>query len=202
MQEIGVWKFVLPEIDFDKVSWSKLKRVPLVAGWWLDRYYGWKFKTWLVYLIVIFAQLDPENKEKVLQYYPIDRTAKKAIIDSATIPQLAVSISADRLMLPSDYDRILAELANENKLYLLLCIKDESAWDRVNQYLDLKDRVRIEINGQDLRELGLKPGPAYKLILDRLYKYKLDEKLTTRREEIDMVKQWLEEGSIPNAVFI
>jgi hypothetical protein len=50
--------------------------------------------------------------------------------------------------------------------------------------------------------LGLKPGPAYKEILTRLYNYKLDEIVTTRSQEIDMVKQWLEEGSISDAVYI
>lgn len=202
MQDIGVWKYVLPEIDFDKVSWQQLKRVPLVTGWWQERYYGWKFKTWLVYLIIIFAQLEAEKKDKLLQHYPIDRIAKQAIIDAELIPSRAVSISNNQQLLPSDLDRMLAELANENKLYLLLCIKDEITWDRVSIYLDLKDRVKIEINGNYLRELGLKPGPAYKIILERLYAYKLDEKIKTRQDEINMVKQWLEEGSIPDAVYI
>ncbi len=202
MQEIGVWKYVLPEINFEKVSWSKFKRVPLVTGWWLDRYYGWRFRTWLIYLLILFAQVNAESREEILQNYPIDRTAKKAIIDAAAIPQLAARISENRLLVPSDFDRMLSGLDNENKLYLLLCIKDEGAWDRINQYLDQKERVTIAINGQDLRDLGLKPGPAFKLILERLYEYKLDAKLMSRQEEIEMVKQWLEEGSIPNAIHI
>lgn len=202
MHDIGVWQYVLPEIDFNQISWDKLKRVPLVTGWWQDRYYGWKFKTWLVYLIIIFAQLDAEKKDAVLQNYPIDRVAKRAIIDAETIPSLAASISSDQQLSPSDLDRMLAELENENKLYLLLCIKDEVTWDRLSKYLDLKDRVKIEINGNYLRQMGLKPSPAFKTILDRLYAYKLDEIIKTRQDEIDKVKQWLEEGSIPDAIYL
>ena len=202
MKDTGVWKYILPEIDFDKVRWGRMKRVPMVTGWWQDRYYGWKYQTWLLYLIIILAQFEADKKEKVLQNYPIEKTAKQAIMGSGSIPSLAEEISNNWNLVPSDLDRMLADTANENKLYLLLCIKDELAWDRVNRYLDLKEKTRVEINGHDLRQLGLKPGPAYKEIMERLYSYKLDEIIKTRSQEINFVKQWLEEGSIPNAIYI
>jgi len=202
MRDIGVWKYILPEINFDKIRWGRMKRVPMVTGWWQDRYYGWKFQTWLLYLIVILAQFEEDKKEKVLQNYPIEKTAKRAIIESDSIPSLAAEISSNWNLAPSDLDRMLAETANENKLYLLLCIKDELVWDRVSRYLDLKEKTRVEISGHDLRQMGLKPGPAYKEILERLYSYKLDEIVKTRPQEIDMVKRWLEEGSIPDAIYL
>lgn len=200
IRDIGVWKYILPEINVENLSWNKLKRVPLVTGWWQERYYGQRFKTWLLYIIVIFAQLSPEQCETLLQRYPLDRLAKRAIIDSTTVPQLAVEISNNPKLCPSDMDKMLSALVNENRIYLLLCIKDESSWDRVSRYLDLKDKVKVEINGNSLRELGLKPGPAFKHILAQLYDLKLNEKIKTRQDEIDMVKQWIEEGSIPDAV--
>lgn len=202
MHDIGVWKYVLPEIDFDQVNWSKLKRIPSVSGWWQERNYARKYQTWLLYLIVIFAQLNTEQRSKALEHYPIDRDANRAIMDAELIPALADTICQNPLLAPSQLDKMLNGLSNENMLYLLLCVKQESTWDRVDLYLDLKDRTKVAIKGSDLRELGLKPGPIYRLILERLYEYKLDEKITTRQQEIDTVKQWLNERSIPDANYI
>jgi tRNA nucleotidyltransferase (CCA-adding enzyme) len=200
IRDIGVWKYILPEIEVNSISWNKLKRLPLVTGWWNERYYGQKFKVWILYFIIIFAQLHPDQSELVLQRYPLDRSAKRTILDSSSVPQLAAKISNNRELCPSDLDKMISALTNENRLYLLLCIKDEGAWDRVSRYLDLKEKVRVEINGNNLRELGLKPGPAYKQILAQVYDLKLDEKIKTQQDEIKVVKQWIEEGRIPDAV--
>lgn len=202
IRDTGVWKYILPEIKAESLNWNTLKRVPLVTGWWEERYYSNKFKAWILYFIIFFAQLSSEQSEVVLQRYPLDRLAKRIIIDSSFVPQLASRISNSPEICPSDLDELISSIANENLLYLLLCIKDESSWDRVVNYLDLKEWVYVEIDGHDLKELGLKPGPVFKDILDELYDLKLNEKIKSKAEEINTVKQWIEEGRFPHAILL
>lgn len=198
IRDTGIWKYILPEINVESLSWNTLKRVPMVTGWWAERYYSTKFKSWLLYFIIFFAQLSSEQSEAALQRYPLDRAAKRTIVDSSYVPQLASRISSSPELFPSDLDKIISTMTTENLLYLLLCIKDESSWDRVVKYLDLKERITLQINGHDLKKLGIKPGPAYKDIMDAVYDMKLDEKIFTKEEEINTVKQWIDEGRIPN----
>lgn len=202
IRDTGIWKYILPEIETESLNWNTLKRVPMVTGWWEDRYYSNKFKAWILYFIIFFAQLSSEQSEAALQRYPLDRSAKRTIIDSSFVPQLASRISNSPELSPSEMDKMVSSMDNENLLYLLLCIKDENSWDRVVRYLDLKERVQLEINGHELKKLGLKPGPAFKDILDELYNLKLDEKINSKAEEIKTVQQWLEEGRTPNAVLL
>ncbi|CFX94292.1 Aldolase-type TIM barrel [Syntrophomonas zehnderi OL-4] len=198
----GVWKYLLPEIDVDDVSWKTIKRVPVVMGWWEEQYYSRKIKPWLIYIVVFFAQLSFEQVEAEMQRYPFDRYAKGCIMDSLGIPALAEDISRRSYLSPSDLDKMIASVTNENLIYLLLCIKDEEAWDRVARYLDLKDKIELEVNGYDLLELGLKPGPIFKEILDELYYLKLDEKIHNYEDEVNTLKQWIEEGRFTHAVRI
>jgi len=89
---------------------------------------------------------------------------------------------------------MLQGLDVENMIYLLLLMKSEDAWERTVHFYDLKAEAKLEINGHELRNLGLKPGPIYKAILGRLYEAKLDGKIKNRDDEIRMVRQWIEEG--------
>jgi tRNA nucleotidyltransferase (CCA-adding enzyme) len=83
---------------------------------------------------------------------------------------------------------------------LLLCIKNENDWERIVKYLDLKEKTRVEINGYDLIKMGMKSGPDFKAVLDELYRLKLDQQIKNRDDEINMVRQWIEEGRICRAM--
>lgn len=200
IRQTGVWRYLLPEIDVDNVSWKTIKRIPVVIGWWEEQYYSRKFKPWLIYIGVFFAQLSLEQVETEMQRYPFDRYAKGCIMESFGIPALAEDIDRRSNLSPSDLDKMLANMTNENLIYLLLCLKDEEAWDRVVRYLELKDMIKLEANGHDLIGLGLKPGPIFKEILDELYDLKLDEKIHTYEEEINTLKHWINEGRFTHAV--
>ncbi len=190
----GVWQYVLPEVNVETISWNTLKRVPMVIGWWEDRYYSHKFKAWLVYIVIFFANLSPDQIEEELQRYPLDRYAKGCIMDSMNVPALAEEIRIKADMRPSELNKLISRVANETLIYLLLCIKDEDSWNRVVKYLDLKERIELESNGHDLKKLGFKPGPAFKIMLDELYDLKLDEQVISYQDEINMLRKWMEEG--------
>ncbi len=202
IRETGVWKYILPEIDVEMISWNKLKRLPAVIGWWEEREYSHKFKAWLIYIEIFFAQLSTAQIEEEFQRYPLDHYAQACLMDSNKVPQIAEVISREEEILPSEIDQMIGALANENLIYLLLCIKDETSWDRLVKYLDLKGRIKVEANGDDIKKLGLKPGPVFKTMLDELYAQKLDQKIKTYADEIELLKQWIEEGRFSDAVRI
>jgi len=202
IRETGVWKYILPEIDVEMISWNKLKRLPAVIGWWEERDYSHKFKAWLIYIEIFFAQLNVPQIQEEFQRYPLDHYAQACLMDSNKIPYIAELISREEVTLPSEIDQLIGTLANENLIYLLLCIKDETSWDRLVRYLDLKGRIKVEANGDDIKKLGLKPGPVFKTMLDELYAQKLDRKIETYADEIELLKQWIEEGRFSDAVRI
>ncbi len=200
MTDTGVWKYILPEVKLEKLTKVPFKRIPIVIGWWENRYYGPKIQAWLVYLQAIFSKLTEPQLADVLGRYPLDRYAQRSIEDSAYVPLLAQRISNDPHLRPSQLYKMLSHLGPENMLYLLLHIRQENVWDRVVQYCDLKEKVKVEINGHDLKKLGLKAGPNFKSILAELYLLKLDGVINNRKDELDTVRQWMAEGRFSNAV--
>jgi tRNA nucleotidyltransferase/poly(A) polymerase len=57
----------------------------------------------------------------------------------------------------------------------------------------LKD-VQVALTGDDLIEMGIAPGPRIKEILEMLHQAKLNRKITTRNDEEELVRIWLEEN--------
>jgi tRNA nucleotidyltransferase/poly(A) polymerase len=194
MTDTGVWKYILPEVRLEELTKLPFKRIPIVIGWWENRYYGPKIQAWLVYMLVIFSKLTESELADVLGRYPLDRYAQHSIEDSAYVPLMAQRITNDPAMRPSQLYKMLNHLGTENMLYLLLHIRQESTWDLIVKYCDLKERIKVEINGHDLKNLGLKAGPNFKLILEELYLLKLDGAVNNRKDEMDTVRQWIAEG--------
>jgi len=193
MKETGVWQFILPEVKLDTLKKIPLQRIPLVIGWWNNRY-GRVVRAWLVYLLVIFSGLSKNQLIDVTNRFPFDKYAQRCVEDSIQIPVLAREIYTDVTLLPSQLHRMLSNLSNENLIYLLLIIRDENAWERIANYLDAVEQAKVEISGHDLKKLGIKPGPQFKDITNDLYDLKLDGVNRTREDEINTVLVWLKEG--------
>ena len=194
MKEIGLWKYILPEVKLEHLNRVTLKRISIVVAWLEERYYPVNVKSWLVYILVLLARLSDDEVEGVLVRYPFDNYAIRAIRESRQVPATAELLTQNDRLAPHRVDKILGEWTRENIVYLLLLVRDEAAWDNLVHYLDRKERVQIEINGNDLKEMSIKEGPVYRMIFDRLYQLKLDGLILNREDELVQVKRWMEEG--------
>jgi len=196
MNNIGVWEYVLPEVDFSAIDITMLKRVPIISGWWKEKYCMIDIKTWMVYLLVLISQLNQEKREDLCIRYHWENYVQKSIKEATQIKELIKKLMLKPYIRPSELDAIMGSWNKETVIYMLLSIHDEKAWDNIIKYLDRKEKTEVEINGHDLQNLGLKPGPVFRFILDELYKLKLNDKIKTRDEELATVREWLQEGKI------
>ena len=57
------------------------------------------------------------------------------------------------------------------------------------RYLDNLSKVKLNINGKDLINMGLKEGREFKIIFEEVLKIKLDNPKITRNEEIEIAKK-------------
>ncbi len=194
MREIGVWKYILPEVKLEHLNRVTLRRISIMVTWLEERYYPVNVKSWLVYIVVLLARLSEDEVESVLERYPFDNYAIQAIKESRRVPLIAEHLTEKNNLVAHEIDHLIGEWSKENLVYLLLLVREEKAWDNLVYYLDLKERVRVEINGNDLKELGIKEGPIYRQIFDELYRLKLDEVIYNSEDEIQQVKKWMEEG--------
>ncbi len=193
MKEIGVWAYIFPEIDMNSLDWTELRRVPVINAWWHERYQMTKIKQWLIYLMLMVSKLDKEKALGAVQRFFTSREVAKSVEESFLAPELAEYFFQHQDLTASVIDEKIGNWSREGIIYLLRCIKDENTWKTLVSYLDIKNEVKLSISGQDLKRLGIKPGPIYSSLLAELYKMKLDGKIESREEELNMLAKMLEE---------
>jgi tRNA nucleotidyltransferase (CCA-adding enzyme) len=77
----------------------------------------------------------------------------------------------------------------EQILLMMAKARKEPAKKFISLYLTHLRDVRIELSGDDLKSMGIPPGPRYKRILADLLDARLDGAITSREDEIRFVKQ-------------
>ncbi|MEQ8175732.1 MAG: CBS domain-containing protein [Syntrophomonadaceae bacterium] len=193
MCEIGVWKYILPEVDLRDVDLTTMRRVSIISVWWQERYLKGALKPWIVYIMVIIAHLSNEAMSSLVERFRLSGYAQECIMDSRRVSQVLDRLE-DPDARPSSLDEVLDGWHPESIVFLLLSIRSEEIWDRLVAYLDAKERVKVALSGHDLKKAGVKPGPQYSYILKELYKLRLDGVINNREGEINMLNKWLEEG--------
>jgi len=83
----------------------------------------------------------------------------------------------------SEVYELLQNHPEEFLLFLAALPQDEETRNRILNYLKSWRFVRPLVNGEDLKAMGLKPGPAFKEILSRLKYEIIDGELPDDREE-------------------
>jgi tRNA nucleotidyltransferase (CCA-adding enzyme) len=68
------------------------------------------------------------------------------------------------------------------------------AQERIQMYATQWRAVRPHLSGDALRRMGLKPGPCFRVILERLRDARLDMQVTDEDGELELVAHWLDEG--------
>jgi len=62
---------------------------------------------------------------------------------------------------------------------------------RLELYLDDLRYVKLSLDGEDLKQMGVAPGPRLGRMLKALIEAKLDNRVSTKEEEEALVRQWL-----------
>jgi tRNA nucleotidyltransferase (CCA-adding enzyme) len=62
---------------------------------------------------------------------------------------------------------------------------------RLKLFLGKLRYIKPALTGDDLREMGIRPGPRMKEILHRLLTARLDGKVRTKKGEVEMVREWV-----------
>ena len=85
----------------------------------------------------------------------------------------------------------LSGLKIELALYMMASTKHENVKRSISNYFTKLRHVDILIKGQDLIEMGLKPGPVFREILQAVRDAKINGQLKTRSDEFAFVKDYV-----------
>jgi len=109
------------------------------------------------------------------------------VMELKELPRLQEKLNQKQLR-ASRLRQLLDPASGELRL-LVWAIGGGRVRKRVDRYLTRLASVRPVLTGQDLKRLGFPPGPTYRRILDLLLEGRLEGRLRSRDDEINLVQQ-------------
>ena len=89
----------------------------------------------------------------------------------------------------SDLYHLLKGFKTELILYMMAVTDMKPVKKAISRYYNHLRNIAPAVGGKDLIDMGLRPGPLFSKILDKLLDAKINKQVETRTDEIEFVKQ-------------
>ncbi len=191
MQQLHEFRFIHPKL---KLGANEKRTIRKVSGYinWYQTVSNEPIKKWLVYFICLLDKLDKKEIKKVTSNLVLSN-ADTEIIEwyNLNTKKISNNFTKKKTPRPSEIYKVLRGSSSEALLALMAKIGSRPAVAYIKNFICNYRDVKLKINGNDIKKLGLEPSPDYGGILDKLLCLKLDKGLNTRIEELSELSRLL-----------
>ena len=185
---------LLRVLHADLALTAKLSRLLSDLGkalsWWATQFPRRPFDRALVYFIGLMDELSASATDAVVERLalPGDQANRIRLAKKHVEPALRFLVR-HRSSKPSDTYRALAGLPDEGLVLLVAKARSKALARLVSAHVTTHQHVTPSLHGGDLKALGLRLGPIYKKILDRLLEARLNGEVKTKADERELVRK-------------
>jgi len=193
MAEFDLLRFLHADLALTSHLAGLLVDLGKSVAWWTKRFPRRPLDRALVCFMGLLDGLSASATDSVAKRLalPGEQANKLRLAKKHVAPALR-SLARHRSPKPSETYRALANLPNEGLVLLIAKARSTGIAHLVSAYVATQQHVTPSLNGTDLKALGLKPGPIYKKILDRLLEARLNGEVKTKADERKLVKKLAE----------
>jgi len=174
MREVGLLRFVSPDVDASDETMRLFGGIRRALD--LLRKLGIKdvMDLPLVYFAAMICHFHLDAIRAICREFSLSREEERILMDSKEI--LDVEVGRSR----SEIYRAFEGRSPESLLFLLAKTGDERVKSSVVEYLKELRHIEPIVSGDDLKKMGLKPGPVFGEILREAFDAQLDGELKSR----------------------
>jgi tRNA nucleotidyltransferase (CCA-adding enzyme) len=184
-------RFLHPRLQYTNKGERIVAVLPRALAWWKKQCPDHVVERPLVYLMALLSSTGPAVLRSVPQRLQLSSLQSKTVEWAGRKTDRVVQgLEHSKDMRPAQVYRLLADLPDDALVLLVakgLAMRKGGGVYRLTRRLSrfLKhDRLATTIlRGEDLKRLGLEPGPQFKTILDRLLDARLNGRVRTESDE-------------------
>ena len=143
-----------------------------------------------LYLALLAYPLTNEETEHLISCLRLPKSLAQTLRDSNSLKAKIQSL-ADPRLIPSSIYRLLHGYCPPAIMANSFASDSAVARQHIQLFLDKLRYVKSALTGNDLKRMGIAPGPRIKEILNLLHEARLDGKVTSKRGEEKLVEGWL-----------
>ncbi|MEW5807486.1 MAG: CBS domain-containing protein [Acidobacteriota bacterium] len=195
MDSFHLLDFISREIKLTKSLIAFLERIEEVLSWYRLLYRGEKPENWLIYLMALADSIDEEGRIKIAQRLSLNSKHREVLVGyKERIHQLMLSIRKKESIRTSDIFSSVRNLPLEIILFVIARTERIELKKSLTKFLLHFRNLDLEIDGNDLKALGLLPGPEYSRIFNLVLLAKVDGKVKSRRDELALAKHLIKKS--------
>jgi tRNA nucleotidyltransferase (CCA-adding enzyme) len=190
LARLKLLRFLHPRLRYTKRAQRIIAVLPRALAWWKKQCSGHPVDQPLLYLMALLSDAGPSIIRSVSHRLQMSSVQMKTVEWAGRLTDhAAYRMLQGKDLRPSQVYRLLAGISNEGVLLVLaktMAMKQGKAPNNIKQSLSgfvLCDaEMKPWLTGRDLASMGLRPGPRYTQILNRLRDARLDGTVRTADE--------------------
>jgi tRNA nucleotidyltransferase (CCA-adding enzyme) len=196
MDKLGILSGIIPELSLEQNLINKFLQIEKTMKEWNMKFPEEEINKGILYIYYLLknTKLDIKSITKKIE---LKNKHIQKIKDIFEKKDKITYLLNERNIMPSNIYYYLSSINNELMFITLLEEnKNKLIKNRINNYLKFYKNASIDISGNDLKKLGMKPSPIYAKILKLVLYLKLNGLLKNRDDELLFVKKLKEKGII------
>jgi tRNA nucleotidyltransferase (CCA-adding enzyme) len=190
LADLGLLRFIHPKLEWSNRLQVMLSSIEQAVDWYRLLYLDRKMEVWLVYMMGLLEGLPKRDLTEVLKRFPFSEPeATKLKATCVGCHAVIRRLGRRPRIKPAETYRLLSGLSDETLLGLMAKSKWEAVKRQVSAFLTTYQHVKPVVTGVDLKAMGLKPGPQFKKILDRLLDARLNGDVKTESDEHELARR-------------
>jgi tRNA nucleotidyltransferase (CCA-adding enzyme) len=192
INQFNLLKVIHPKIVYNASLESLLYSVEKVLTWHKLLFLEEPCQGWTVYLLALTRSFDQVGAEGLCQRLQLTPRYRKVLITEKTKAEEFLKwMGPLQTFKNSDLHRKLRPFHTETLLYIMASATRESIKQAISNYITRLRSVTTLLDGKYLKEIGVKPGPIYREILESLLDARLNGEVSTLLDEVEFVrKNW------------
>lgn len=142
-----------------------------------------------LYLALLAYRLNKDETEELITRLGLRKLQIQTLRDASLLKDRINKVSEPGIK-PSEIYNLQYGFSHTSLLAVSIAADIPAAKKNITLYLDKLRYVRPALTGKDLEGMGIKPGPHMKEILEKILEARLDDQITDRQGEIEMVKEY------------
>jgi tRNA nucleotidyltransferase (CCA-adding enzyme) len=198
LNDFDLLKVIHPSIQLTKELITDLSAVTGVLSWYDLLFLGESYMKWAVYFLVLTRSCDAGTTVEICSRLELAPRYQKIFTQER--------FEADRCLywlerkFPLKNSKIFSRLSGfktEPLLYLMAVTRSEQVKRAISLFFTQLRNTAVEMSGQDLKEMGVAPGPIYRDTLQAVLEARLDGRLQSLEEELAFARSFVARRRAP-----
>ena len=182
LDHYGILSSLFPSVNWDRKKKDLFGRIRKIITWHKLNFPDMEVRYYLLYFGALLMGQSYQQIDSYLEELAVPEKDRKVLKELLSKPQ-SILKQIDINKKNSEIFMLLSNLSEEVLLFAAALTEEEWKREKILEYLRTWRFIKPAVDGEDLKSLGLKPGPVFKKILNELKYRIIDAKITEDREE-------------------